>query len=155
MNARGMSLVELLVVIAVLALCLSLALAFARPSHALRAAEASRAAILWARANALWRGEAVSVTELPSGAGLVVRLADASGGHCTGGAELARVALADHPGVRLEAGLPRGIVWLPSGSGRTCDGGGVVSATLRLADARRSVAVVVSSLGRVRLEVGP
>jgi len=128
MNARGMSLVELLVVIAVLALCLSLALAFARPSHALRAAEASRAAILWARANALWRGEAVSVTELPGGAGLVVR---------------------------LEAGLPRGIVWLPSGSGRTCDGGGVVSATLRLADARRRVAVVVSSLGRVRLEVGP
>ncbi len=155
MNPRGSSLVELLVVLAVVALCLSLALAFSRPSHALRAGEAVRSTLLWARANAIWRGESVSVTELPDGGGLVARLADASGAHCSAGAELARVSLGDYPGVFLEAGLPRGLVWLPSGSGRSCDGGGVVSATLRLADARRSVAVIVSSLGRVRLQEEP
>lgn len=152
---QGATLVELLLVLALLALFLSLALAFARPSHAVRAGEALRSTLVWARATAIWLGESVTVTELPDGAGFVVRTADVAGPPCAAGRELSRVRLADHPGVRLEAGLPRGLVWLPSGSGRSCAGGGVISGTVRLADQRRSVAVVVSSLGRVRLEVAP
>lgn len=140
-------------VVAVLGVLLSVAVAFARPSHAVRAGQAVRSTLLWARANAIWRGASVSVTE--SAGGFVVRLAPAGGPPCEGGTEIAQVRLADHPGVMLAAGLPRGLVWLPNGSGRSCDGGGVISATVRLADARRSVSVVVSSLGRVRLESAP
>lgn len=136
-----------------LGVLLSVAAAFARPSHAHRAAQAVRSAILWGRANAIWRGVGVTVTE--SGAGFVVRLADAAGPPCAAGTELVRVRMSDHPGVAVVAGLPRGLLWLPNGSGRSCDGGGVISATVRVADARRAVNVVVSSLGRVRLESAP
>lgn len=147
-----MTLVELLLVLALLGVLASIAYAFARPSHVARAAGALRSAILFARTEAMWRGVPVSVTELPGGAGLAVRLAASAAAPCGGGSELLRAPLADHPGVRMAAGLPRGLVWLPSGSGRSCSGGGVISATIELADGRSAMAVVVSSLGRVRLE---
>ena len=140
---------------AVLGILLSVAVAFARPSHAQRAAQALRTAVLWARANAIWRGVSVTVTDLGGEAGFVVRTAAAGGAPCGGGTELTRVRLSEHPGVTVSAGLPRGLVWLPDGSGRSCDGGGVISATVRLADARRAFNVVVSSLGRVRVEAAP
>lgn len=147
----GLALVELLVVLAVLAILTSVSLAFARPSLATGAARAVRTAVLWARTEAMWRGEPVSVTELPGGAGIVVSTAADPAAPCAGGTTLARVALTDFPGVRLAAGIPRGLVWLPSGSGRTCSGGGVISTTMSFADARTTVSVVISALGRVRL----
>lgn len=153
MNRRAFTMIELLVVLALLAACFSVATAVSRPSHAWRAARSLRATLLWARTEAMWRGEAVSVTELDGGAGLTVRMAP--GAECAAGPELAAARLGEHPGVRLAAGLPRGVVWLPSGSGRSCNGGGVISATILVADQRSEVAVVVSSLGRVRLEERP
>lgn len=155
MKRSGVSLIELLVVLAVLGILLSLAYAAVRPSHVQRAGQALRSAILWARANAIWHGATVSVTELPGGGGFVVRLPEPGGGLCGPGKELLRLPLSDHPGVRLAAGLPRGLAWLPSGGGRSCDGGGVVSATIRLLDARGAAEVIISSLGRVRLQVPP
>ena len=155
MKRSGLTLVELLVLLAVLGVLLSVAWAAARPDNAQRAAQAVRAAILWGRANAIWRGVSVTITDLGDGAGLVLRVADAAGPPCSGGSELTRVRMSEHAGVSLLAGLPRGLVWLPDGSGRSCDGGGVISATLRLQGARRAVNVVVSSLGRVRLEAAP
>ncbi|MBX3139984.1 MAG: GspH/FimT family pseudopilin [Trueperaceae bacterium] len=148
----GATLAELLLVIAVLGALASVALAVSRPSHTTRAARAVRSALLFGRAEAMWRGAAVSVTELPGAAGLVVRAAASEAAPCGAGDELFRVSLAEHAGVRLSRGLPRGIVWLPSGSGRSCEGGGVISATLELTDGRSTVAVVVSALGRARLE---
>lgn len=151
-GTNGATLAELLVVLAVLGLLASVALAVSRPSHTTRAARAMRSALLFGRAEALWRGSAVTVTELPGGSGLVVRAAASEAAPCDGGTELFRASLSEHPGVRLSQGLPRGIVWLPSGSGRSCSGGGVISATLELTDGRYTVAVVVSALGRARLE---
>lgn len=153
MNRRGFTIIELLIVLAILAACFSVALAVSRPSHAWRAARSLRVTLLRARTEAMWRGEAVSVTELAGASGFRVELA--VGGHCGTGPALFTAHLSEHPGVRLAAGLPRGVVWLPSGSGRSCDGGGVISATIRVADHRSEVAVIISSLGRVRLEEQP
>lgn len=141
-------------VLALLGVLLALGSWLARPDRTIRAAEAVRSVILFARLNAVWRGATVAVTELEGGGGLVARLVE-GGGACGPGPELARVPLADHPGVRFAAGLPRGLAWLPSGAGRSCDGGGVVSATLSLVDGRNEARVVVSSLGRVRVEAVP
>lgn len=148
-----MTLIELLVVLAVLGVLLSTAVALTRPSHTQRAAQGLRSAILWSRANAIWRGVSVSVTGTDDG--FVVRAAESSAATCAGERVLTRVRLSDHPGVAVAAGLARGLVWLPNGSGRSCDGGGVISTTVRLSDGRRAVNVVVSSLGRVRLEAAP
>ena len=151
-RAAGFALLELVVVLALLTLLVSFAFAVGRPSHTTRAARAVRSAILWARTEAMWRGVAVSVTEASGRLGVVVRTAPDLANPCASGTVLTRVLLAEFPGVRLEAGLPRGLVWLPSGSGRSCAGGGVISGTLILADGRTSVRLVISALGRVRLE---
>ncbi len=151
-RSKGATLAELLLVLAVLGLLASVALAVSRPSHTTRAARALRSALLFGRAEAMWRSSAVTVTELPGGSGLVVRAAASEAAPCDGGDELFRASLSEHPGVRLSQGLPRGIVWLPSGSGRSCSGGGVISATMELTDGRSTVALVVSALGRARLE---
>src|SRR5690554_4191588 len=137
MNKSAVTLIELLVVLAVLGVLLSTAVALTRPSHTHRAAQALRSAILWARANAIWRGVSVAVIE--GGDGFVVRSADEATAPCEAGREMARVRLSEHPGVVVGQGLPRGVVWLPNGSGRSCDGGGVISATVRLTDGRRAV----------------
>ncbi|MFA5550805.1 MAG: GspH/FimT family protein [Trueperaceae bacterium] len=155
MKRSGLTIVELLVLLAVLSVLLSVAWAAARPDNTHRAAQAVRAAILWARANAIWRGVSVAVTDLGTGAGFEVRAATTGAAPCSGGAQLLQMRVAEHPGVSVLAGLPRGLVWLPDGSGRSCDGGGVISATIRLRGARHAVNVVVSSLGRVRLETAP
>lgn len=148
----GLVLLELIVALALLAILASLAYAFGRPSHSARAARSVRAAILWARTEAMWRGLPVSIIELPDRSGFVVSAASDRERPCESGTELTRVRLSEHPGVRLVAGLPRGLVWLPTGSGRSCNGGGVISGTIELTDGRAGARVIVSALGRVRLE---
>lgn len=154
MPRHGFTLVELLIVLGVLALLASFAAAFARPANAQRAAQAVRATILWARTEAVWRGDPVSVTVSNDDA-VLVRLEDGGSPWCESGTELGTLRLSAYPGVTLERGLPRGVVWLANGSARSCSGGGVISGRLTLRDRLRTVSVLVSSLGRVRLEGAP
>lgn len=153
MNRRAATLLELLLLLALCGLIVPFALIPLSPERALAAAREVRSVLLTARAHAIWGGVPVSVTELP-GAGGVVARAELGGAPCGQGPgrEIARADLSGHPGVRMLAGLPRGLVWLPSGSGRSCQGGGVISATLRLEGVRSRINVIISSLGRVRLE---
>lgn len=146
----ALTLIEVLVVVAILAIVAGSAYALSRPSLANAAARALRTMILWARTEAMWRGQPVSVLE--GAGGFVAAVAHDPSRPCEGGTAIANVALAEYPGVRVGAGLPRGLVWLPSGSGRSCSGGGVISATIALHGGAATVHVVVSSLGRVRVE---
>lgn len=117
----------------------------------MRAANALRALLTSARHEALLRGHSVAVVQVPGG--FVSRSLSSSEAQCVGGAELGRLSLSDHQGVQVVESWPSGgLVWLPSGSGRTCAGGGVISSTVALQGWRGSAAVVVSSLGRVRVE---
>lgn len=151
---RGLSLVEVLVLLAVLGIVAAISFAAVRPSFELRAARAVRSMILQARAEAMWTGSPVAVIELPDGRGFVAdRLALPA---CADGKTITTLHLAEFPGVRLVDGLRTGgLYWLPTGGGRTCSGGGVISDTLVLGGPRGSAAVIVSSLGRVRLERRP
>jgi prepilin-type N-terminal cleavage/methylation domain-containing protein len=154
MPRSGFTLLELLIVLGVLALLASFAAAFTRPAHAQRAAQAVRAVMLWARTEAVWRGDAVSVTVDDEGV-FHVRLEDRGSPWCEAGRDLGSLRLSAYPGVTLERGLPRGVVWRADGGARSCDGGGVISGRVTLRDRLRAVSVVVSSLGRVRLEETP
>jgi len=155
-HTRGFTLVEALLVLAVLGVLAGLGVVTARPALEMRAARAVRALLLHARVEAMWTGAPVAVVELPGGAGLAARASGAVPVCDSGGRTLATVRLRDFPGVTLARGLRSGgLYWLPSGSGRDCDGGGVISGTLELRGPFGSAAVVVSSLGRVRVEAGP
>lgn len=151
----GFTLLEVLVVLAVLALVSGIGMAAFRPSLEVRAASAVRSLVLQARAQAVWSGDSVAVVESAGGTSFSA-LSMTSKGGCEPGSALASLRLLDFPGVRLVDGLRAGgLYWLPSGSGRSCSGGGVISDTLLFEGPRGKAALVISSLGRVRVEARP
>jgi prepilin-type N-terminal cleavage/methylation domain-containing protein len=157
LRTHGFTLIEVLVVLAVLGSVAGIGLTFARPASDMRAAVALRSVLLWARAEALWQGASVAVRELPLGLGYEARRLEPGADACDSGEVIGRLLLAEHPGVRIAAGLGarEGLLWLPTGGGRSCDGGGVISATIVLRSPLGATRVVVSSLGRVRVERVP
>lgn len=154
-RGAGFTLLEVVVALAVMGLLATGGARLLRPHAALRAAEAARAFLLWARLEAIWTGHAVAVVPSPR-AGLDARSGDAGdvASACEGPA-LKRLQLRRFGSVRVTEPLRAGIVWLPSGGARSCEGGGVISGSMLLADRGRRAAVVVSSLGRVRVEAEP
>lgn len=153
----GFTLIEVLICLAVLGTVAGIGLTFARPANDVRAATAFKSVLLWARAEALWQGSSVSVRELPVGIGYEVRRLEQGSDACGSGEVIGRLLLAEHPGVRIAAGFGarEGVLWLPTGGGRSCDGGGVISTTIVLQSPLGASRVVVSSLGRVRVERVP
>lgn len=149
---RGLSLVEILVVLAIVALVAAVGIALVRPSHAGRAAAAAATLLAWARLQAVWSGHDVAI--VPTTGGLVARTAPAAD-PCTGGSVARRVLWRSYPLVRVLRPLRDGVLWRAAGGALSCAGGGVISDRLVLGDPRMAVAVVVSSLGRVRVEVVP
>ena len=153
----GFTLIELLVCLAVIGSLAGIGLRFARPANDLRAATALKTLLLWARSEAMWQGSSVAVSELPLGAGYEVRRLAAGSNDCHSGEVMGRLLLVEHAGVSLAAGFGSrtGLLWLPTGSGRSCDGGGVISTSITFRSLGGSSRVVVSSLGRVRVERVP
>ncbi|HKI58271.1 MAG TPA: prepilin-type N-terminal cleavage/methylation domain-containing protein [Trueperaceae bacterium] len=148
----GFTLIELAVVLALLAVTTVGALRL-RPGAAVRAAESARALLLWGRLEAMWSGHSVAVTPDPV-YGLAAR--GGSGGSpadACAARVLRRLPLHRFGRVSVVQALRIGVVWLPGGGARACDGGGVISGRMVLEGGSRRVDVVVSSLGRVRLEV--
>ena len=127
--------------------------ALLRPGGAGRAAEGARGFLLWARLEAMWTGDAVAVVPSTSPP-LVARRGDAADASaaCTG-PEIRRFEVARYGRTVVVQALRAGIVWLPGGGARSCGGGGVISGRMVLADAGHRASVIVSSLGRVRVEV--
>lgn len=154
-RASGMTVLELVVAVAILGLVIASGWVAGRPHGAWHAARAARAFLLWARLEAVWTGRPVAVLAVPS-TGLVARSGGSvDAGEACGDAEVRRLRLGDFGRVTMVQALRDGIVWLPGGGARSCDGGGVISGRLVLADGARLVSVVVSSLGRIRVEATP
>ncbi len=151
----GFTLLEVLVAVAVIGVLATVGAAWVRPAAALRAASAARALLLTTRLEAMWTGRAVAV--LPDGSrGLLTRRAATAGAAAAcGGRPGPGLDLRRYGPVRVETPFRSGIAWLPTGGARSCSGGGVISGTMVVADARTRVGVVVSSLGRVRIEPRP
>lgn len=151
----GVTLVELVVVVAILGLGLAAGLLAARPHGAWLAARAGRAFLLWGRLEAIWSGRPVAIVAAGT-LGLVARsgASQTAVGACSA-AEVRRLRFRDFGHISVPQTLRAGIVWLPAGGARSCHGGGVISGRMVLSDGARRVSVVVSSLGRVRLEAVP
>lgn len=145
----GFTLLELLVVLAVVAIASATALRVGRPSGAHQAASAAQALMAWSRLGALRSGSGAWLRATAQG--LEVRSASGASGACAGGSLLRRVRWSDFGSVRVEQPLRSGILWRSDGLTLSCAGGGVISGRLLLTDGRSRFAVVVSSLGRVRV----
>src|SRR5690606_33599255 len=151
-RSSGFTLVEALVALAVMGVLASIGAVVARPSPEVHAARALRALLLQARAEAIWSGTPVAVVEDQGG---FTARRQGEGAPACEGPQLAAVRLRDFHGVVVSQGLwSGGLLWLPSGTGRACSGGGVISGTVELRGPFGRSSVVVSSLGRVRVEVG-
>lgn len=128
----------------------------ARPSRVAAAAVALRTQLMQARFVAIERNTPVAVvfrdheTAFVTLAAGDLSIAEA----CEAGEELARLQLSEFQGVRVTSVPAKGVVWLPSGSGRTCSGGGAFNQTIALSDNVRPARIIVSRAGRVRSEVG-
>lgn len=154
LGPHGHTLLELLVVLALTGLFTLWALQ-ARPSRVAAAVVALRSQMMQARFVAIERNTPVAVVFREGQASFFtlaageLSIAEA----CEAGEELVRLELSDFPGVRVDSVPSKGVVWLPSGNGRTCSGGGAFNQTIRLSDNVRSARVIVSRAGRVRSEV--
>jgi len=147
----GFTLLEIVVVLTVVGLLAGGGALLARPGGALRAAQGARAFLLWARLEALWSGEAVAV--VPSVSPTLSARTGADAVSACAGPERKRFDLARYGRARVVQPLRAGIVWLPYGGARSCNGGGVISGRMILADGGARADVIVSSLGRVRVEM--
>jgi len=147
----GFTLLEIVVVLMVAGLLAGGGALLARPGGAQRAAQGARAFLLWARLEALWSGDAVAV--VPAGSPALSARAGADAASACAGPERKRFELARYGRARVLKPLRAGIVWLPFGGARSCGGGGVISGRMILGDGRARASVIVSSLGRVRVEV--
>lgn len=154
-RTAGYSLLELLLVLGLLGLFTAWALS-ARPSQVAAAVVALRTQVLQARFAAIERNQPVAVLYRDAEESFVTLVADSAAieDACLGGEELTRLRLQDFRGVGVKSAPAKGLVWLPSGTGRTCSGGGAFNQTIALADSVREGRVVVSRAGRVRSEVG-
>lgn len=151
--SSGYTLTELLIVLAVAGLFTAWFVG-SRPSRVGNAVVALRSQVLQARFEAIERNAPVAVV-YRGGENAFVTLAGESGtvAACETGTELGRLEVTEFGGVAVASVPAGGLVWLPSGSGRTCSGSGAFNQTIVLEDGRREGRVIVSRAGRVRSEV--
>ena len=152
LRIAGFTLVELLLVLAVIGMVGTVSLTLGRPSGAHQAARAAQALLVWGHLQALRSGADTAV--VPTARGLEVR-AGAGARLCAAGTRLRSLGWRTFGSVRLERAPRAGILWRSAGGALSCAGGGVISDRLVLADDRSRYAVVVLSLGRVRVERVP
>jgi prepilin-type N-terminal cleavage/methylation domain-containing protein len=149
-SRRGLTLLEVIVVLALLALGLGLAVATTRPNRAARTAQELAAVIRSARWSAIVTGTPTVLLASVDGS-TVVRLTGPEYGCDPAAAAADVVWTLEHRGVSVAWPL-RGVAFAPDGFPRSCRGDGVGAATVPVEHASARAAVVVSSLGRVRWE---
>ena len=148
----GFTLLELLVILAIIGILASIgAMAFRAPSSRL-AANDYKALLQEARLEAIKRNRAVAVVWSEAENALIVRATVASGAvSCDSGTlEVRRMSLRDYRNVTLTTDMQNGaVVWLPNGRSRQCSGSLAASTTTFSADGR-SFSILLSSAGEIR-----
>lgn len=142
---------ELLVVLAVIGVIAAAGWRAVHPGAVALAAQGVRGFLRWGRLEAMWSGRVVAI--VPTGPGaLSARVSDRVEEACLAPA-FRTFQMDPYGAVRVDRQFRSGIIWLPSGGARSCAGGGVISDRMILAGNGQRASVLVSSLGRVRVEV--
>ena len=159
-NRRGISLLEMLIVLSVAAVLLAIGAVQVRPPAARAFANDVKAQIEQARYEAVKRSVPVAVRFRDGTFVTTVDPLDPADGPVTVAASCdddAAVLLLRNPGeyrgVSVMTSPPEwSVVWLPSGQGRTCGGSLAIGSAVEITDGRTTRFVEVSVGGRVSVQ---
>ena len=159
-NQRGISLLEMLIVLAVAAVLLAIGAVWIQPPAARAFANDVKAQIEQARYEAVKRSVPVAVRFRDGAFVTTVDPSDPAAGLITvvdscasDAAVLVRRDASEYRGVSVETDPSAwSVVWLPSGQGRTCGGSLAIGSTVEITDGRTTRVIEVSVGGRVSIQ---
>lgn len=150
---RGFSLIELLIVLAVVGTLLAVGFVAVRPPASRVYANDVRALIQQARFEAVKLNVPVAIVWDVSDSSFVVGTGTVAA-PCAIDTELSRASSSEYPRLTVDPGFEEGggLVWLPSGQARSCDYGTYVETIAYVDDGRVEREITVSLTGRVTIE---
>lgn len=156
----GVSVLELVIVVAVLGILLSIGVVQLRQPAARLLANDLKGVIEQARFEAIKRNRPVAVLWDVDGGRVESRFDSASAlvaASCDGDTRIVSRELSEYRGVQVDVAMPgdtfnRGVVWLPTGQGRTCHGTPDIRTEIRVSDGRGERLILVSVGGRVSVQ---
>ena len=154
---RGFSLLELIIVMAMLAIFLAIGFTQMRPPSSRVFANDLKIQIQQARYEAIKRNRPVAVVWEASTQRFTTRLNLANPTlplACSGSTVLVTKQGADYPGLNISSQLASGagVVWLPNGQARRCDGGLPEPTRTTVSDHRATRFVDITLTGRVLIQ---
>lgn len=153
---QGLTIIELLVVIAVLGVLLSVSVTFINPPNTRVFAGEVKAAASQSRYEAVKRNRPVAFTWDSDAREFVTRFDDASRqvpDTCDGDTVLTTKSATQYRSMAVTTDMiGGGIVWLPSGQGRTCNGAPISGNTIDISDGSNSRSVTIAAGGKVSIE---
>ena len=154
-NRSGFSLIEVIVLLAVLGVLLGIGVTMFQPASARLLANDVKSQFQQARFEAVKRNQPVAVVWDADARQFETRIAAdpaLNADVCQGAIVLNRKSASEYRAVTVATTMGPGLVWLPNGQARTCGGGLNVESTTTISDPNTERRVVVSLAGRVAVE---
>jgi len=151
---HGFSVIEMLIAVAIAGILLAVGVVNLQAPAARLFANDVKAQLEQARFEAIRRNAPVAVVWEPGASRFATRLEPEElptvGTTCTGSQVLQTRAPTEYRNVTVDVSeWPGGVVWLPSGQGRTCNGAPAIGGDISITDGRTTRVVEVSVGGRV------
>lgn len=152
---RGFSTIELLIAMAVLGTLLAMTYPLLRPPEARLMANELKAMLQQARYESIKRNQPVAFVWISEDESFQTRYnsaADTATAACTGDATISTKALTEYRDVSVTVNIPtNGIVWLPTGQGRSCTGGPMVTSDVVVESGSTMLTVEATMGGKVSI----
>lgn len=156
-RSPGVTVLEMLLIIAILGILMAIAAPMLQPPAASLFANDLRITIQQARHEAIRRNRPVAVVWNVANQSFTTRVNEVSPrleDACTGPTVLRTRSAATYPGLTVSSGFGNGegIVWLPNGQGRRCDGTALIAVSTQISDGRTTRTVTTNMTGMVTIE---
>lgn|SRR5690606_33442450 len=153
---RGFSTIELLIAIAILGTLLAMVYPMLRPPEARVMANELKAMLQQARYESIKRNQPVAFVWIPDTQVFETRFNSAAATAttaCTGDTAISTKAVSEFRDISVTVNLPtNGIVWLPTGQGRSCSGGPMVTSDVVIRSSATQLTVEATMGGKVSIK---